>query len=98
VIVHGDVEDVLESTGISKKIQTFETLEEALGYCHIHFPHIISFIFDQENKNNIATVLAGVKKEEKWSFFTDETKNTPDVEKILEYSIVANASDIHLNT
>ncbi|MEI6710782.1 MAG: hypothetical protein WCK88_00475 [bacterium] len=36
----------------------------------------------------------GEKDETK--FFTDETKATPDVDKILAHSITINASDIHL--
>lgn len=97
VIVRGDVEDVLEITGIVKKVQTFDTLDNALIYCRAHFPHVIDFVLAQKSKSDVSTVLSAVQSEEKWAFFTDETKNIPNLEKILEYSVIANASDIHLN-
>lgn len=31
-----------------------------------------------------------------WKFFTDETKKTLDIEKVLGYAIAAHASDVHL--
>jgi len=42
--------------------------------------------------------MAKIDNKEKWNFFTDETKNTPDIEKILEYSSIMKASDVHLHT
>ena len=98
VIVHGDIEDVLEITGIVKKVQTFDTLDNALIYCKEHFQQVIDFVLTQKNKSEMSDVMVKLDGQEKWNFFTDETKNTPNVEKILEYSSLANASDIHLHT
>jgi len=98
VIVRGDIGDVLKTTWISKKIQTFDTLNDALFYCNEHFPQVIQFVIEQKNKHEVSDVMAKIDNKEKWNFFTDETKNTPDIEKILEYSSIMKASDVHLHT
>lgn len=33
-----------------------------------------------------------------WKFFTDDTKKTLDIEKVLGYAIAGRASDVHLAT
>ncbi len=90
------MEDILTITGIAKKIQTFDTLESALSFCHEHFPHVIEFIFKQKEQATRKEVEAGMGTKDEAKFFTDATQSTPDVEKILLHSVNINASDIHL--
>jgi hypothetical protein len=96
VLVRGNIEDILTITGITKKIETFDTLNNALFYCHEHFPHVIEFIFKQKDQATRQEVELGIGGKDETKFFTDETKETPDIEKILGHSITLNASDIHL--
>lgn len=95
VLVKWRLEDVLNATGIIKKIKTFDSLEDSKTYCQKNFQHIIDFILKQKNK--------GIKDEidilvwtEEIKFFTDESETVPNVENILLYSLRINASDIHL--
>lgn len=81
-------------TGITKKIHTFDTVEDATMYCREHFPHVIEFIFKQKGHAVRQEVEMSMGKEEK--FFSDKEKNIPNVEKILAHSLNINASDIHL--
>ncbi len=96
VVVKWVIEDILTITGISKKVQTFDTLENALFYCHEHFPHVIDFILNQKNQILIKEVSDKTDAGDDKNFFTDESKNIPDIEKILSYSFIINASDLHL--
>lgn len=96
VIVKWNIEDILTVTGISKKIQTFNTQEDAVAYCFQHFPQVIEFILTQKDKSVIKEIIRWDDVQEGVKFFTDEAKNIPDIEKILDYSLTINASDIHL--
>jgi len=90
------IEDILSVTGISKKIQTFDSLQSALHFCHEHFRHIIEFVLKQKEEATRREVELKMVQEGAAEFFSDTDKNIPNVERILSHSFNLNASDIHL--
>ncbi len=99
LVVPGKMNDILDITGVSKVTTSLPTLEDAKAYAREHFPQIISFIREKKAQEETSAARKGSETVdlENWKFFTDEKKEIIDLESILNYSIAARASDIHLS-
>lgn len=97
LIIPGAMNDILEITGIKQMAQIVASPEEGKAYARSHFPHILDFILSVREKTEIAQTKSWQTEDLKnWKFFDDDEKKSINVEKILEYAIASNASDIHL--
>ena len=98
IIIPGKMGDVLEITGIKQVSHIVNTLDEAKAYAREHFPQVISFVREQQQKQEISHATQGQNVDAKtWKFFQDEGKKEIDVENVLKYAIVTKASDVHIS-
>lgn len=97
MIILGGMGDILEITGLKQMAETVESVEAWKIYARSHFPHIVDFILSSQEKieRKQATSAQTVDMKD-WKFFNDSEKKEIDIEKVLEYAIAWNASDIHL--
>lgn len=99
IIVPGNMGDILDVTGVKQMTEIVSSIEEWKAYAQTHFPHILNFVTDLKEKTALAGVTVWQNVDLKnWQFFSDTEKTKIDIEKILEYAILAKASDIHLTT
>jgi hypothetical protein len=90
--------DVLEITGIKQAVHIVASLDEARAYAREHFPQVINFVRDKQQKQDISQATQGKEIDGKtWKFFDDEEKKQVNVENILKYAIETKSSDVHLS-
>ena len=97
VAIPGPMADILEITGVKAMVQIVASVDEGKTYARTHFPHILDFILSQKEKNNVTQATSNQTVDLKnWAFFSDTEKKKIDIEKVLKYSILVKASDVHL--
>lgn len=90
--------DILEITGIKAATHSVSSLDEAKSYTREHFPQVIDYIREQEQKQKIAHATQGQNVDAKtWKFFTDTEKREVSIENILKYALLSRASDVHIS-
>lgn len=90
--------DILDITGIKAATHSVNSLDEAKSYTKEHFPQVIDFIREQEQKEKIAHANQGQTVDAKtWKFFTDTEKKEISIENILKYALLSRASDVHIS-
>lgn len=98
LVIPGKMGDILEITGIKAATHSVSSLDEAKSYTREHFPQVIDFIREQEQKQKIAHATQGQTVDAKtWKFFTDPEKKEVSIENILKYALLSRASDVHIS-
>gem|GEM_PF-3147445 len=54
IIIPGKMGDVLEITGIKQAVHIVTSIEEAKAYAREHFPQVINFVRDKQQKKDIS--------------------------------------------
>ncbi len=97
IVIEGKMGDVLEITGIKQATHIASSLDEAKNYAKEHFPQVLDFVREKQQRQEISHVTQGQDIDAKtWKFFDDEAKKEVSLANILKYAITTKASDVHL--